>query len=209
MSRRRKALAVVLLMVSVLLLVPMSLEGYTYRYELKSRGFMSFSKMGYGVACPGVFRAYYEVDDDWDVEFVSSYFPSREGAKRFNDPHVIIDEFEKTARSKRIISKDGYLILVLSKDAKGRPLNTHHRLKAVYKDNVLKWVSFNTTHSLNYDPRNSSVLVDYVNTYASYELDETHCWQVLMGWLRPLLERYLRHRLGEIPYPKPWEGEPW
>ncbi|AEK72680.1 hypothetical protein GQS_03895 [Thermococcus sp. 4557] len=209
MSRRRKVLGVVLLLLSILLLVPMSLEGYTYRYELESRGFMSFSKMGYGVACPGVFRAYYQVDDEWRVRFVSSYFPEENDSKRFNDPHALIDEFEKKALSRRLVSKDEYSILVLSKDAKGWPLNTHLRLKAVYEGDTLRWVSFNTTHSLNYDPRNSSVLVDYVDTYETYEIEETHCWQVLIGWLKPLLKRYLRDQLGEIPYPKPWEREPW
>jgi len=51
----------------------MFLKGYTYRYKLESSGFMSFSEMGYGVACPGVFRAYYRVNDEWKVKFVSSY----------------------------------------------------------------------------------------------------------------------------------------
>jgi len=51
----------------------MFLKGYTYRYKLESSGFMSFSEMGYEVACPGVFRAYYRVNDEWKVKFVSSY----------------------------------------------------------------------------------------------------------------------------------------
>lgn len=190
-------------------LILMPLKGYTYRYTLRSAGFMSFSKMGYGVACPGIFRAYYEVDYEWNVKFVSSYFPSKEDSTKFNDPHVIIEEFEKKASSKRLTHKGEHSILVLSKDEEGWPLNTHYRLKALYEGDALRWVSFNTTHSLNYDPRNSSVLVDYVDTYETYELEGTRCWQVLIGWLKPLLKWYLRSQLGEIPYPKPWEGEPW
>ena len=208
MSKRKKVLLAFLLL-SLLLLALNSLGGYAYRYELKSTGFMSFSRRGYGVACPGLFRAYYEVDDEWNVKFISSYFPSKENLTDFNDPYMVIDNFEKKSQSKQFISKGKYLIMMLSRDDTGSLLSVHRRLKAVYEGDRLRLVSFNITHSLNYDSRNSSVLVDYVNTYETYKVKKTSCWQVLIGWLKPLLKLYFRIQLGKIPYPNPREGEPW
>ncbi|NJE03459.1 hypothetical protein [Thermococcus sp. MV11] len=205
MSRRWKVFVVVLL----LFLAPMSLNGYTYRYGLESRGFMSFSEMGFGVACPGIFRAYYQINDEWEVKFVSSYFPGENDSRKFNDPNAVIAEFERKARSRRLISAGDYSVLVLSRDENGSFLSTHYRLKAVYEQETLRKVSFNITHSLNYGPGNSSVLVDYVDIYRTYDVEETRCWQALIGWFKPLLKRYLRSRLGDVPYPHPWEREPW
>ncbi|NJE30730.1 hypothetical protein E3E38_06695 [Thermococcus sp. 18S1] len=203
MSRRRKALAV-LFLISIPFLVSMSFEGYTYRYGLQYVGFPSYYVRGSGIACPGIFRAYYQLEEGDGVKFFSTYFPPENDSERFNDPNVVILEFSKNAQSKEFTKAGDFSILFLSRDESDEFLDTHYRLKAIYKGETLRWISFNITHSINYDPDNSSVCVDYANSYRVYEIEATRCWQVLIGWLKPILRWYLRAHLGDVPKPYHW-----
>ncbi|NJE46970.1 hypothetical protein E3E35_06030 [Thermococcus sp. GR7] len=141
--------------------------------------------------------------------FVRVYGPSTDDLRQLNDPHIIAMELQKNPNSKTLDFNNGTLVVELSWDDEGEFLIVHRKIRAIYEKGTLVRVSKSIVHELNYDPSKSNVLVDYVNTYTTYKIEETYCWQVFISWCKFALKEYLKHKLREIPYPKPWDREPW
>jgi hypothetical protein len=206
---RKKVITIVFLSLLILMIFSISREGYVYRYEREDSGFMSYSQMGEGIVCPGIFGAYYQIDYDWNEEFLRFYQPSKEELKKLNDPHIIAEELRENLKSETLELGNRTVIVELAWDENGTYLITHHRIRTVYKEGILVEVTKSITHRLNYNPNNSTVIVDYVDTHITYTIEKTRCWVLLISWSKSQLRKYLKEKLGKIPYPRPYDSEPW
>jgi len=180
--------------------------GYSYRYTRHDSGFMSSQSKGYGVICPGQFGAYYE-SRDWDREiFVRSFNLNQDTLRRLNDPYTFVSDMRKRATSVSLTRKGNRSILILKWKRGDEYTTTYYRLVAVYVNDELREVSYDTSTSLNYDPRNSTVLVDYIDVHIKYRIQKTRCWIKAISWWKSALRDYLRSMAGQV---ERHGNEPW
>ncbi|ACS34298.1 Hypothetical protein TGAM_1796 [Thermococcus gammatolerans EJ3] len=192
----------------LLLIYPDGIDdtGYSYKYTKYDTGFMSFHSKGYGVICPGQFGAYYESRDWGEDVFVRSFELTPDILRRLNDPYTFVNDMRKHATTVNLTRNGNRSTLILEWEDRGEFVNTYYRVVAVYVNDELREVSYETSHSLNYDPRNSSVCVDYIDVHIKYRVQKTRCWIKGIIWWKSALKNYLRSMAGEV---EKHGNEPW